>query len=98
MPFWRLPIHPTPDATVDIQNDVLNMLDDVLGLGGRALGFQADTGLLGALPELDSMAVVNLINAMEERFGVAVDDDEISGETFATVGSLTSYLRDKLAA
>jgi acyl carrier protein len=83
---------------VDIQTDVLSMLDDVLGLDGRAQRFTADTGLLGALPELDSMAVVNLINAMEERFGVSVDDDEISGDTFASVGSLSRFLADKLGA
>jgi acyl carrier protein len=44
------------------------------------------------------MAVVNLINAMEERFGVSVDDDEISGDTFASVGSLSRFLADKLGA
>ena len=76
--------------------DVLQMLDDVLGLNGRALAFQPDTPLLGALPELDSMAVVTLVTAMEDRFGIAVSDDEISGETFANVASLTQYVYDKL--
>ena len=81
---------------MDALNDVLELLDDTLGLGGRALKFDADTQLLGALPELDSMAVVNLIAAMEDRLGVAVDDDEISGETFATVGSLAQFIAGKL--
>ncbi len=62
------------------------------------MAFVADTPLLGALPELDSMAVINLINALEERFGVIVDDDEISGDTFATVGSLAGFVTNKLAA
>ncbi len=78
-------------------NDVLQLLDDTLGLGGRGLKFTADTPLLGALPELDSMAVVTLITTLEERFGIAVDDDEISGDTFATVGSLSSFVAGKLA-
>lgn len=82
---------------MDTQTEVLNMLDDVLSLGGRALSFHADTPLLGALPELDSMAVVTLINTLEERFGIAVNDDEISGETFASVGSLTAFVAEKLA-
>ena len=81
---------------MDTQTEVLSMLDDVLGLGGRAMQFTADTGLLGALPELDSMAVVALINTLEERFGITVDDDEISGDTFATVGSLSRFIADKL--
>ena len=83
---------------MDIQTQVLSMLDDVLALGGRALRFNADTALLGALPELDSMAVVTLITTLEERFGIAVDDDEISGDTFASVGSLSQFVTDKLAA
>lgn len=78
-------------------NEVLELLDDTLGLGGRGLQFTPDTALLGALPELDSMAVVNLIGAMEDRLGVAVSDDEISAETFATVGSLSAFVAAKLA-
>lgn len=74
------------------QSDVLDMLNDTLNLGGRASMFTAETPLLGALPELDSMAVVALLAAIEDRFGFAVADDEISGETFATVGSLTSFV------
>lgn len=81
---------------MDTKTEVLNMLDDVLGLGGRALRFSSDTALLGALPELDSMAVVSLVTAMEERFGIAVADDDISGATFATVGSLTDYVSAQL--
>lgn len=83
---------------MNTQNQVLSMLDDVLALDGRALLFRADTLLLGALPELDSMAVVTLINTLEDRFGVTVDDDEISGDTFASVGSLTRFVDEKLGA
>jgi acyl carrier protein len=52
--------------------------------------------LLGALPELDSMAVVSILTALEEHFGFTVDDDEISAETFATLGSLTEFVDQKL--
>ena len=83
---------------MNTQNQVLSMLDDVLALDGRGLLFKADTLLLGALPELDSMAVVTLINTLEDRFGVTVDDDEISGDTFASVGSLTRFVDEKLGA
>ncbi len=82
---------------MDTQTEVLRILDEVLSLGGRAKAFGADTPLLGAIPELDSMAVVTLITTLEERFGIAVDDDDISGDTFATVASLTSFVADKLA-
>jgi len=82
---------------VDIQTQVLRILDDVLSLGGRALSFDAQTPLLGAIPELDSMAVVALITTLEERFDIMVDDDEISGDTFASVASLRDFVASKLA-
>ena len=55
--------------------------------------FSDDTPLLGAIPELDSMAVVGILTAVEEELGVTVDDDEISAEIFASFGSLSDFLR-----
>ena len=78
-------------------NDLLKLLDTTLGLGGRALQFDADTALLGAVPELDSIGVVSVITALEERYGFAIEDDEIDGPTFATVGSLLAFVEGKLA-
>lgn len=77
--------------------EVLALLDEILGLEGRSAGFTATTPLLGAIPELDSMAVVSLIAGLEERFGFAADDDEIDGSIFATVGSLVEFVDGKLA-
>lgn len=74
---------------------VQQMLDDVLSLKGRARGFGPQTPLLGAIPELDSMAVVSLITEMERRFGFMVDDDDIDGATFATLGSLAAFVENK---
>ena len=83
---------------MDVMKQVLGMLDEVLSLDGRTANFTAATHLLGAIPELDSMAVVSLITGIEERFGVVVEDDEIDGATFATVGSLVAFVNAKLAA
>ncbi len=82
---------------MDIKKEILAIIDEVLSLGGRAADFDLDTPLLGAVPELDSMAVVGVINMMEERFGFIVEDDEIDGSSFATVGSLVSFVEGKLA-
>ena len=79
------------------EKEVLSLLDEILSLNGRALGFATSTPLLGSIPELDSMAVVALIGGLEERFGFTVDDDEIEGSTFATVGSLVEFVDGKLA-
>jgi acyl carrier protein len=77
---------------LETQKEVLYLLDDVLSLKGRALEFSANTVLLGAIPELDSMAVVSIITGIEERFGVTVPDDEIDGSVFASVGSLVEFV------
>jgi acyl carrier protein len=77
---------------------VTRTLDDVLSLRGRASAFTRDTHLLGAIPELDSMAVVTLITTLEERFGIVVGDDEIDGATFGTIGSLADFVSAKLTA
>ena len=82
---------------MDTKKEVLSILDEVLSLGGRAQEFDLDTPLLVALPDLDSMAVVGLINMLEERFGFVVEDDEIDGATFASVGSLVEFVDAKLA-
>lgn len=77
--------------------EVKNILSDVLSLGERKNALREDSILLGELPELDSMAVVNVITALEDHFGISVDDDEISAETFETLGSLTRFVEQKLA-
>jgi acyl carrier protein len=82
-------------ATLD---DVKSILRDTLQLGDRADALTADTALLGSLPELDSMAVVAVITGIEEAFGIVVEDDEISAETFETVGSLCAFIDTKQAA
>ena len=74
---------------------VCDVLRTTLGLGRAPL--DADTALLGSLPELDSMAVVNLLLALEEHFGITVDDDEIGARHFATVGTLSAFVQAKLA-
>lgn len=77
---------------MNLSDEVLLVVDGVLGLQGRAASFHRDTPLLGAVPELDSMAVVALITALETQFGLSIDDDDIDGSTFATVGSLVDFV------
>jgi acyl carrier protein len=64
-------------------------------LGERARSFGAATPLFGSLPELDSMAVVTVVVAIEEHFGITIEPDEITAETFETVGSLARFVEHK---
>jgi acyl carrier protein len=83
---------------LNVDAELKNILGDVLSLGDRAARMNDQTPLLGSLPELDSMAVVSLLTAIEERFGIAVGDDEISAENFATFGSLSEFVEAKVAS
>lgn len=78
-------------------DETRKIVADTLFLGPRGAELQADSPLLGALPELDSMAVVTLLAALEEHFGFMVDDDEISASTFETLGSLAAFVAGKTA-
>jgi acyl carrier protein len=83
-------------TTTDVVRQVTRVLDEVLSLGGRSAAYTRDTVLLGAVPQLDSMAVVSLITTIEERFNIVIPDDEINGDTLASVGSLADYVAAKL--
>lgn len=82
------------------------VIDDVKKVIGNSLQLTAarlqamnlSTTLLGAIPELDSMAVVNVLTALEEHFGFTIADDEIDASAFATLGSLSAFVEQKLAA
>jgi acyl carrier protein len=83
---------------LNITQTIVRVLDDSLGLHGRLANASRNTPLLGAIPELDSMAVVTLIATLEERFGLVVDDEDIDGATFATLGSLSDFVSSKVSA
>ena len=76
---------------------VKKILVDVLGLDEGRESLREDSILLGNIPELDSMSVVNVIAALEETYGITIHDDEISAENFATLGSLTRFIEQKLS-
>ncbi|MBV2127719.1 MULTISPECIES: acyl carrier protein [Arsukibacterium] len=60
--------------------------------------FSADTPLLGAIPEFDSMAIIAVITELEDQLGIEFDDDEISAEIFETFGQLSAFVAEKQAA
>ena len=85
------------DQSVHLTENIKTLLDQVLQLKGRGASMSRESGLLGVMPEFDSMAVVSVITAIEQRFGIEVVDDEIDAGTFASVGDLVDYVEAKLA-
>lgn len=83
---------------MDYTDRIKRILASALQLGDRANNFTRATPLLGAIPEFDSMAVVTVLTMIEDEFGISVADDEISGETFETVGALADFVSKKAEA
>jgi acyl carrier protein len=46
---------------------------------------------------VDSVGVMDLVSFVEETFGVAVDDHEITPDNFDSVNKLAQYVRSKQA-
>ena len=81
-------------ANVDIES-LRGVLGEVLDLGERARALQPETQLLGALPEFDSLAVVELVEALQHRFGIEIHDEDIDPDIFETVGSLQRFIETR---
>jgi acyl carrier protein len=76
-------------------DDVKSLLVETLGIEDRAASITASTQLFGGLPELDSLAVLELVTAIEDHFDIAVDDSEFGGDIFETLGSLAAFVDGK---
>jgi acyl carrier protein len=83
---------------MSIEEEVRGVLGNVLQLGERTRTLTRSSGLLGTLPELDSMAVVGVIGELESQFGIQFADDEITADSFQTLGTLTDLIEQKLAS
>jgi acyl carrier protein len=72
------------------------VLGDVLGLDARRVAaLDADSGLFGHLPELDSMAVAGLLTEIEDRLDIIIEDDEVDGDMLETYGALLAFVSGK---
>lgn len=75
---------------------VKSVVVETLGVQDRADSIDASTPLLGTLPELDSMAVLELVYALESAFDITVDGEDISADVFESLASLTAFVEAKL--
>ena len=97
-PAKRRQGHGEPMRT-DTDRKLRKILTEVLGLKpGQADDFDADTGLFGYLPELDSMAVAGLLTEMEDRLDIVIEDDEVDAELMESYGALLAFAEAKRAA
>jgi acyl carrier protein len=78
--------------------DVTTVLVQTLGIEDRRDSFEGSTELLGAIPELDSLAILELVTALEDHFDIVVDDADFNGEVFETLGTLSTFVDGKRAS
>ena len=78
------------DATIEAR--VVRVVVRTLGIEDRASKLTAATPLFGSMPELDSLAVLELVSNLETEFSIRIDDEDITGDTFDTVGSLAVFI------
>jgi acyl carrier protein len=68
----------------------------ILQIGDRLEPLGPDAGLMGSIPEFDSMAVVSILTTLEENHGILIDDDEVSAENFESLGSLLEFVNAQM--
>jgi len=82
---------------MSLMDDVKRILRDTLVLDNdRVEKLDTTSPLLGNIIELDSVGVVSVLTAIEEEYGIVVEDDEISADVFKTLGSLIEFLEHKI--
>jgi len=84
----------SPDS---ISQSLRGILESAIGKRSVPARLDDGTALLGAIPELDSMAVLGILTQMQDDFGIQIEDDEVSAEIFQTFGDLRRFLEAKLA-
>ncbi|REL33991.1 acyl carrier protein [Thalassotalea euphylliae] len=80
---------------MSLEAELKELIQESLQLGEVA-EWGANTEILGAIPEFDSMAIVTVLTLVEENYGIVIEDDEVSAEVFETLGSLTAFLSEKI--
>ena len=89
-------IYRANSSDMNIRQQIIAILCQSLNIDARNLSMQENTALLGAIPELDSMAITLVLTTLEDHFGFAIEDDEITAAVFESVQSLTDFVVAKL--
>jgi acyl carrier protein len=82
-------LNPSNPETLE---QVKTILVETLGLEDRADSIGPETQLFGALPELDSLAVVELLVELENRLGIEASEEAVTAENFETLASLAAFV------
>jgi acyl carrier protein len=83
-------------TATEVQQFILGRIDDPLqakGVAAAEIPCSFDLLLEGVI---DSFGIVELIGALEERYGLEFDFDELEPDDLTRIGPLSSYVAQKL--
>jgi acyl carrier protein len=84
------------DDAGEVDRALRAVLADSLGLEpARVAAFDDSTPLFGSLPEFDSLAVAELLTALEERLGILIEDHEVDADMMESYGALLAFAKAK---
>jgi acyl carrier protein len=78
-----------------IEQDISAFVKDQFFFG-RSEELSPSLSLLGTV--VDSTGILVLVSYLQERFGIAVDDDDVVPANFESVASAAAYVAKKLEA
>ena len=83
----------TQTQATDIEQEIRTFLIENFLLG-RSEALTDDVALLGNV--IDSTGVIELVVFIQERFTVAVDDEEVTPDNLGTVKNVVTFVERKL--
>jgi acyl carrier protein len=80
---------------MDIKETVEKFVVEELMVSPPGTSLDPDTSLVSS-GVIDSLAILRLITFLEEKFGIAVEDEEVVPENFETINVIKAFVEDKL--
>lgn len=85
-----------PMSTNPVMNEVVEVIRNSVNLHHLDPSkFSAETSLREGGLELDSVDILEIIVAIEHKFGVKVEDAEMGKKYFRTIGTITELVQSK---
>ncbi|WP_279245322.1 acyl carrier protein [Candidatus Litorirhabdus singularis] len=68
-----------------------------LQLSRPEVDITANTPLMGAFPDFNSLTIMSIVNAIEEQLGCEIEDEELTAELFESFGTVAAFIDSKLS-
>ncbi len=78
-----------------LKYQIKKLIVDTLSLEVAPEEIPEDETLFGGGMDIDSIATLEIVAAIEKKFDITVEDEELTVELFDTVATLAAYVTDK---